>query len=389
MSVLDDLRAKRRQTHIQATALANGAAEQNRYFTESEQRSFETLTAQIDELDSRIGEVAGGERQGASADAAFRRLSGGGMAAVRDPELDAQFRDAVLRRSPEPIEVSWPSPESGVQLRDLASSGMLGTSMYGRILASLTDNAAVLKAGATMISSTTGEPLAVPRSTARSAASIVAEGATIPESDPSLGTVTLTPYKYAFLVSVTDELVNDNGFDLSGYLARQAGQALANGAGAHFVTGTGSGQPFGVLTEAVAGVTGAAPAPTADELIDLQHSIASPYESTGSTAWLMNRTTLGLVRKLQDGSGRYVFLSGNLLGHRVLVDPSMPDTATGAASVLFGDFSRYWVRQVNGVSFEASRDFHWDTDVTTFRAIWRATGATVDVTGALKSFVGG
>lgn len=57
--------------------------------------------------------------------------------------------------------------------------------------------------------------------------------------------------------------------------------------------------------------------------------------------------------------------------------------AANAKSILFGDWSRYVVRIVNGLRFERSDDFAFGSDVVTFRAILRADGALVN-TDAIK-----
>ena len=63
--------------------------------------------------------------------------------------------------------------------------------------------------------------------------------------------------------------------------------------------------------------------------------------------------------------------------------------ALGARSVVFGDISRYFVREVSGMRWERSDEFAFSTDLTTFRAIWRGDGDLIDVTGAVKCFIGG
>ena len=68
----------------------------------------------------------------------------------------------------------------------------------------------------------------------------------------------------------------------------------------------------------------------------------------------------------------------------VLRRPVRAGDGANAKPVLFGDWSRYFVRMVNGIKFEMSRDFHFDTDQTTFRAILRADGAMIDTSGAIK-----
>ncbi len=66
----------------------------------------------------------------------------------------------------------------------------------------------------------------------------------------------------------------------------------------------------------------------------------------------------------------------------------MPAQVTSAKSILFGDFSQYFVRLVGGVRFERSDDFAFGTDLVTFRAILRGDGTLVDTTGAVKYYQG-
>ena len=77
-----------------------------------------------------------------------------------------------------------------------------------------------------------------------------------------------------------------------------------------------------------------------------------------------------------------------LLGKPLVADPFMPALATSAKSILFGDFSQYFVRLVGGVRFERSDDFAFGSDLVTFRAILRGDGTLVDRTGAIKYFQG-
>ena len=46
------------------------------------------------------------------------------------------------------------------------------------------------------------------------------------------------------------------------------------------------------------------------------------------------------------------------------------------------------MRLVNGVRFERSDSYAFNTDLVTFRAILRGDGDLVDTTGAVKAFVG-
>ncbi|MBU3864000.1 phage major capsid protein [Streptomyces sp. 4503] len=71
---------------------------------------------------------------------------------------------------------------------------------------------------------------------------------------------------------------------------------------------------------------------------------------------------------------------------QAFTDPFVPAMGAGAKSVLFGDWSHYFVRMVNGIRFERSNDYAFNSDLVTFRAILRADAALVDTTGAIKWF---
>ena len=121
----------------------------------------------------------------------------------------------------------------------------------------------------------------------------------------------------------------------------------------------------------------------------------APYRNSQSCSWLMKDSTLAAVRKLKDTTNQYLWqpsvqvgVPDTLLGKPVVTDPNVAAVALSAKSVAFGDFSAYFVRQVNGVRFERSDDYAFNTDLVTFRALLRGDGLTVDQTGAIKVFTG-
>lgn len=419
MTLIGTLQEKRKKTWHDASEILDRAQAEKRDLTRAEQTRFDTYMGDMDALSARIDKMADDERSGRRADEAMRELEGQPKRAAYLPEgereIDAQFRNAVRSGSRQPIEVAPHVSEyrsgyqPGIELRDLATtsgSGLVGTTFFGRIERHMVASSAILSAGATVIQSASGETLKVPKSTAFSTAAIVAEGDTISESDPTLGSVSLGAYKYGFLVQVTQELVEDENFDLLGFLAEQTGIAIGNAFGAHAITGTGTAQPTGILTGATLGVTGPTGTATTfgthttagqggDLLLDLAGSLADPYQRSSAAAWIMRAATLNAIRKLRDSTGNYVFSTdvipgsgayGTLLGRPVFLDPTMPAMAANAKSVLFGDISKYWVRRVNGLRFQQSNDFAFDKDLVTFRGLARLDGNLIDTTGAVKYF---
>lgn len=156
------------------------------------------------------------------------------------------------------------------------------------------------------------------------------------------------------------EMNTDSVLNMESFLGRQLGIRLARIANAKLTTGSGSSDVEGIVTNSVAGVTAAsATAITADEIIDLLHSVDPAYR-VGSTAFMMNDSTLAAVRKLKDGQGNYLWQMGNyqagvpqnLLGYDVIINQDMASIATGAKTILFGDMSNFYVRKVGAPSMQ-------------------------------------
>lgn len=270
-------------------------------------------------------------------------------------------------------------------------------SFYSQLQDFLIVNSAILSAGAKVINTNGGNPFDVPIVTTHSTATLTAEASAIGESEPAFGKRTLGAYKYAFLMQISRELVEDTGVDLLGFLAEQAGVACGNALGADLTIGDGSAKPAGIVGSSTLGVTGATSVvgvPSADNLIDLYYSVIAPYRN--NAVWLMNDSTMAKIRKLKSTTNEYLFqpalTAGTpdvLIGKAIHTDPNIAATATSAKSILFGDLSKYWARIAAPIRFERSDEFAFNLDLITFRATVRGDGILVDQTGAVKYFVGG
>ncbi|MEO7133405.1 MAG: phage major capsid protein [Vicinamibacterales bacterium] len=399
--VVTRLRERRANVWEQAKVIADRSADENRAMTAEENKAFDTASAELDALDTRIKSILEGEQRAKDTEDSFQKLTGKpveGRGKSDDPD---ELREFMAGKRGHAYEIIPDKPTDFRTLSKLTAAAGLNTvptTFYDKIVAHLIEVAAIMQAGPTVLQTGGGESIQVPKTTAHSSAAIVTEGAAIAASDPAFGQITLGAFKYGLLIQVSRELITDTGADLEGYLSMQAGRALGNAFGAHCITGTGTGQPRGVITDATLGVTsatGTAGAPTADNLIDLYYSVLPPYRNSSAARWIIRDSTIAALRKLKDTTNQYLWqpgLVGNatdtFLGKPVLVDPGVPATALNAKSVIFGDMSQYFVRMVNGIRFERSDDYAFNTDLVTFRALMRADGALVDLTGAVKYLVG-
>ena len=417
--LVNRLRDRRLNVWEQAKELADRAAEENRAFSGEEQRQWDEQNSELDALDNRIKSVLEGEKRAKETEEQFDQIHGGKRRSERQEssrqsrgggegesgdgpsDTEAELR-AFLRG--EAGRTYTVAPTKGLNFRALikgaAASGgnAVPTTFYDRLVQHLIDTSGVMQTNPTVINTSGGEVIQVPKTTAHYTAAIVTEASAIPTSESVFGQASLGAYKYGALFQMSRELLDDEGVDLEGYLSQNAGRSLGNAMGAHFITGTGGGQPSGVLvgsTGAVTGASGLAGVPSSDNLIDLYYSVISPYRASRSCCWLMNDGTVGKIRKIKDSAGQYLWQPSlvvgtpdTLLGKAVYTDPYVANAATGAKAVIFGDFSQYFVRLAGGVRFERSDEYSFDKDLVTFRALLRADGVLVDQTGAIKWFQG-
>ncbi|MFE0875356.1 phage major capsid protein [Streptomyces smyrnaeus] len=216
-----------------------------------------------------------------------------------------------------------------------------------------------LLAAANVFTTATGNPLNWPTNDdTNNVGAILDENTQITEQDVTLGQKKLGAYTYTSkLVRISLQLLQDNVFNLEGWLTRKLGERIGRAVAAHLVTGTGTNQPEGLFTNATAGVTGAAGQVTSvtyDDLVDLQHSIDVAYR--GTAQWVTSDSGLKVIRKLKDGDGRPLWepsvqagVPSSILGSPVTIDNAVPAPAASAKSIGFGDISAaYVVRQVSG-----------------------------------------
>lgn len=391
---------KRKNLETQARTMLDSAEAEKRELSAEENVQFDKISTDMDALRKRSDTLVAFEADNKAAEEALRSSMGSKKEERDGDDVEVQLRQ-LLGGEIRAIELQGTKDELRMLSGGTAAAGgaTVPTTFYGKLIEHLVESATMLSAGATVLTTTSGEPIDLPVTTSHGAAARTAAGAKIGGTDPTFAKRTLGSGKFAQLIQVPRELVEDTGVDLEGYLARAAGRNVGNALGSELIIGTGTGEAEGIFTASTVGKTGATGAtgvPTFDELIDLFYSVTGPYRKSPNAGWIINDTTAGQIRKLKDLSGRYLWESSVVAGQPDLIlskpvstDPYAPTTGLGKKSVLFGDLSAYFVRLVNGVRFERSDEFGFDADVITFRAIVRGDGALADKSGAVKHYAGG
>lgn len=176
---------------------------------------------------------------------------------------------------------------------------------------------------------------------------------------PSFGEIYANP-------EVTQKALDDIFFNVESELAADISESFSVLEGKAFLSGTGTGQPKGLLTvktsteadfarafgtvqHIATGVADNFPAKDpADILIDLIYSMKAGYR-TGAQ-FMVNSMTLATMRKWKDGQGNYIWQPamqngqpGSIFGYGYVTNEDMPSVGAGAIPVIFGNFQQAYI----------------------------------------------
>jgi HK97 family phage major capsid protein len=184
------------------------------------------------------------------------------------------------------------------------------------------------------------------------------EGVAKSSSQPSFGLVTLALKKLATIVPFTDEMLEDTGFDLIGYVKELAGRGFAKEEDLAFLMGTGS--PYtGLMNDTNVNIVRIAGTnPKAFTVDDLQALIdATPSTFLSGAKFAMNRMGRSVIRLMKDENENFIFspaTAGNpstVLGYPVEEIDVLPDlsvTGNNKPIAAFGDFKTAGVVATKG-----------------------------------------
>ncbi|HFU3862609.1 TPA: phage major capsid protein [Streptococcus suis] len=221
---------------------------------------------------------------------------------------------------------------------------------------------------------------------AKPAASWIEEGGALVFEDASFDQIILDAHKLHVAIKVTDELLYDNAFNLESYILTQFSKALANAEENAFLNGDGVVKPLGIFAEngggQVAITTNTQSSITADEIINLVHSLKRPYRKNAK--FIMNDQTIALIRKLKDNNGAYLWQPSlqagepdRLFGYPVYTSAYVPTVAAGKPVIAFGDFSYYNIGDRGVRSFDQLRELFAGNGMVGFLAKERVDGKLV------------
>jgi HK97 family phage major capsid protein len=251
---------------------------------------------------------------------------------------------------------------------------------------------------ATVIRTDTGVPLPFPtvNDTANKGAIITETTQETTDLPPTFGQMVLHSYTYSSKkVPVSIEFLQDNAINFEARIGEMLGTRIARITNDHFTTGTGSGQPTGIVTAAVdAGVAVAsASAVSYAEIMALEHSVDPAYRMRGpnGSKFMFNDTMLLALKKIMvphftgDTGGWPLWRPGltvaepdTIDGYQYVINQSMASPAAAAKAMLFGALSKYQIRDVRLVEIVRLNELRAEFREVEWFAFYRGDGNLLD-----------
>jgi HK97 family phage major capsid protein len=272
---------------------------------------------------------------------------------------------------------------------DAAAGGgnTVPTDFLNQLYQHLIETAAIRQTNVRILPTSNGRSIQLPKTSSHGTAVWVGEGTAITGDDPSFGQLTLDAWKVAQLVRVSNELLEDTGVDLTGYIAEDLGRGIGQAEGERFVVGSGTNTPRGVMVavanDAGTAVQVASATVESDNLIDLMYAVGRPYRARGF--WFMADSTEKAIMKVKNADDQYVWRPGlqadvpaTILGRPVVVDPFASAIGSANESIAFGDFGGFVIREDGNPEVKRSSERYFDTDQEAWRVTHRVDSDLLD-----------
>lgn len=219
--------------------------------------------------------------------------------------------------------------------------------------------------------------LKVPTVSEKGQATWQEESESIADSDDTFSQLSFSAYKIGSTTLVSDELLEDSGFDLEEYIANSLMDRIASLEEASFFMGDGVKKPLGLVhTAQVGAISENVGMLGMDDAIDLFFSVNAEYRK--NAVWVMSDDAYRILIQTKTGFGLNLWQPAiaeesptMLLGKSVFVSDALPLVAPGTIPVLFGDFSHFVIADRGKQSIKRFGELYAQTGMVGFQLTQR------------------
>jgi HK97 family phage major capsid protein len=303
---------------------------------------------------------------------------------VRRDDPDSLFWRYVMAPANVPMRRVFSEEEYRVLNKTTTTAGgfLVPTELESQVVAAARAASAIAQL-ALELTTESGDTMLLPTRSADAAAVWTAESVGYTLADLTFGQTSLSAFKSATLVKATEELTQDSGVPFDEYLAMELGGRLGDLQDAAFCTGSGTGQPLGIVNASSTytvstAATGSSLLFKPADILQFFKALAAPYRPNAS--WIVAADDFASLAASADTAGGLVFpsLQNNLptlYGRPVYISPNMPAPAANAKSLAFGRWDlAYCIRRVRGVGVERLDELYAENGQVGYKGSARVDG---------------
>lgn len=355
---------ERKATKVaEARAVLAKAEAENRQLNASEAASFDSIKAEITDLEAQearaqfledaerrqAGVVIAGERNGADhLEQLERRVSLLRIvqAAVEGRALDgaeAEYNSEIARRNGRPAQgVYMPLAALEKRVNTTTSAGdLVGTDHRGdQYIGALRNALLARRLGVRVLSGLRGN-VTIPKHGTSTVAGWVAENSALTPSDMTFGDVSLTPKHVGALSEMSRQLIQQSDPSVEQLLRDDLSFKVAEAIDGALIVGGAANEPDGVIAT-LGAANGTLAGPTWEQVLAIIEAVETA-NALGSHSWLTTPAAKAKLRatlKVTGDAGAGFLMQGGQLGdYPVHTTNQVPSDSTGN-SAIFGDWSQ-------------------------------------------------
>ncbi len=223
---------------------------------------------------------------------------------------------------------------------------------------------------------------------------IIGQNGQVNPGELTFGQKVLKAFKYSSkMILIPIELLQDSAVNIAEVVGTALGQRIGRVSNKHFTIGGGTTEPWGIVTRSVEGAEGDSQTEVEfADLVELEHSVDPRYRLNAK--WMFADSTLKALKQLVDGQEKPLWLPGvalrqpdTILGYSYVINQSVPEMEADAKSIVFGDLSKYKIRDVRNVTLMRLDERFADYHQVAFLAFSRHDGDLLDAgTNPVKHF---
>jgi HK97 family phage major capsid protein len=355
--------------------------------TDEGDAKHDELMAEAERLEARAVKLEAAEIRAAALNEASTARPTEDRAAARATETEA---DKEVRAYAAVLRGTATTEQRAILKTDGSTANLIPDTAASSIIDIVTKSSPLFDV-ITTFTTATGAPYAIPRGDDRSGVAYeMVEGEDAADTDFTFDGVTFGAREFSTgMVQVTRSMLQDDRYDLTGYVNNKFGIRLAKLWAQRITNGNGTTQMQGFvtgLTVANAVIESATSnAIVFSDLMKAEENLEEAYHD-GAT-WLLNRKTLNKLRLIAASDGSPVVFQGNyangapntILGKPYVVVNTLADDQIG-----FGNWKEaYAMRQVAGLSVATANELYIKKNTVGLIGFARADAKIINPAAAL------